>query len=111
VRDLKQALTSSGDEDPYVEGLLGDAEAQSGDHAAGEHLLQDLERRSASAYVPPISRALVLIGLGRRQQAIVALSQAVEDHSTSMVYAKVDPTLDPLRKEPAFQSLLTSVGN
>jgi predicted Zn-dependent protease len=106
VHDFTLALPSSGDPDPYVLGLLGDAQAQAGDRAAAEQTLAGLRRSSAKAYVPPISRALVLIGLGRNDEAIAALAQSVADHSTSLVYARVDPTLDPLRSSPAFQALL-----
>ena len=109
VTNLTQALALSGnpeDRDPWVEGLLGDAEARAGNRTAAEKVLAELHQRAASHYVPPISRALVLIGLGRNAQAIEALGQAVDDHSTSMVYARVDPSLDPLRTDPAFQGLL-----
>jgi len=106
ITDLTQALALSGDEDPFVVGLLGDAEAQSGNHAAAEKALSGLKTRSSSQYVPPISRALVLIGLGRKPEALAALGQAVDDHSTSMVYARVDPSLDALRGDPAFVALL-----
>ena len=109
VTNLTQALTLSGnpeDRDPWVEGLLGDAEARAGNRAAAEKVLAELQKRAASHYVPPISRALVLIGLNRNAEAIEALGQAVDDHSTSMVYARVDPSLDPLRTDPAFQKLL-----
>jgi DNA-binding winged helix-turn-helix (wHTH) protein/tetratricopeptide (TPR) repeat protein len=109
VADLTQALALSGDEDPWVEGLLGDAQARAGDRPSAEHALAELNQRSGSQYVPPISRALVLIGLGRRSQALAELAKAADDHSTSMVYARVDPALDPLRSEAAFQELLTRI--
>lgn len=106
VRDLSQALDGPAEHDPYVEGLLGYAQAKSGDRAAATRTLDDLRRRSASSYVPPISRALVLIGLGQTQEAVADLSKAVADHSTSMVYARVDPTLDPVRNDPGFGAVL-----
>jgi DNA-binding winged helix-turn-helix (wHTH) protein/tetratricopeptide (TPR) repeat protein/TolB-like protein len=106
VQDFNQALAGSTDPDPYVLGLLGDAQAKSGDRAAAERTLDKLHQIGLKTYVPPISRALVLIGLGRNQEAITALAQAIDDHSTSLVYARVDPTLDPLRDDPAFQALL-----
>ena len=109
VGDLTQALALSGDEDPWVEGLLGDAQARAGNRPAAEHALAELNQRSGSQYVPPISRALVLIGLGRRSQALAELAKAADDHSTSMVYARVDPALDPLRSEAGFQELLTRI--
>ncbi len=106
IKDLNQALALSGDGDPWVEGLLGDAEARSGDIQGAERALAELKKRSLSHYVPPISRALVLIGIGRKADAMTALTQAVQDHSTSMIYARVDPTLDPLRDNTQFQALL-----
>jgi len=109
VADLTQALALSGDEDPWVQGLLGDAQARAGNQAAAERALAELRKRSSSQYVPPISRGLVLLGLGRHAEAVAALGQAVDDHSTAMVYARVDPVLDELRKDPAFEQLLTRI--
>ena len=37
---------------------------------------------------------------------LAALAQAVDDHSTSMVYAGVDPALDSVRDDAAFVALL-----
>lgn len=109
VTDLTRALALSGDEDPWVEGLLGNAEARAGNRAGAERILAELRKRSSVQYVPPISRALILLGLGRKAEAVAALEQAVDDHSTSMVYARVDPIFDPLRADPAFQALLTHI--
>jgi tetratricopeptide (TPR) repeat protein len=107
VSDLREALALSGDEDPWVQGLLGDAEARAGSPAAAERVLTELKSRSATQYVPPISRGLVLLGLDRKPEAITAFAQSVDDHSTSMVYARVDPALDAVRDDPAFIDLLT----
>jgi DNA-binding winged helix-turn-helix (wHTH) protein/tetratricopeptide (TPR) repeat protein len=107
IQDLTLALNSGADRDPYVEGLLGNAQARSGDRATATHILDELRHRSQTSYVPPVSPALVLIGLKQTPEAIAELTKSVADHSTSMVYARVDPTLDPLRSDPAFQSLLS----
>jgi DNA-binding winged helix-turn-helix (wHTH) protein/tetratricopeptide (TPR) repeat protein len=106
IADLTQALALSGDEDPWVQGLLGDAQARSGNRPAAEKTLAELRQRSATQYVPPISRGLVLLGLGRQAEAVAALKQSEDDHSTAMVYARVDPSLDPVRNDPAFQGLV-----
>jgi tetratricopeptide (TPR) repeat protein len=109
VAELTHALALCNDDDPWIEGLLGYAEARSGNRAAAEHMLDQLRKRSASHYVPPDSRGLVLMGLGRKAEALTAFSQAVDDHSTTMVVARVDPMLDPLRGDPEFQALLDHI--
>jgi DNA-binding winged helix-turn-helix (wHTH) protein/Tfp pilus assembly protein PilF/TolB-like protein len=109
VTDLTQAVALSGDEDPWVEGLLGDAEARAGDKAGARRILATIEKRSASQYVPPTSSALVLLGLGRRADAVAALGRAVDDHSTSMVYGRVDPSFDSLRSDASFEAVLTRI--
>ena len=68
--------------------------------------MAELRKRSATQYVPPISRGLVLLGLGRKAEAVAALAQAVDDHSTAMVYARVDPSLDGLREDAGFEGLV-----
>ncbi|MFC6645805.1 winged helix-turn-helix domain-containing protein [Granulicella cerasi] len=105
VAEFRKALAVDAHPDPYVEGLLGDALAASGDKSSAEKVLADLRTRGEGSYVPPISRALVLIGLGRKAEAMAELSRAADDHSTSMVYLRVDPTLDALRGEPGFAAL------
>ncbi|HEY4356622.1 MAG TPA: winged helix-turn-helix domain-containing protein [Acidobacteriaceae bacterium] len=107
VKDLEEAEKASGD--PYVSGLLGEALGQSGQTAAAERVLRDLQAKSASKYVPPFSLALVDLGLNRKKDAITALKQAVDDRSTSMVYAKIDPSLDALRNDPEFAGVIAGM--
>jgi DNA-binding winged helix-turn-helix (wHTH) protein/tetratricopeptide (TPR) repeat protein len=109
VAELTKALALCNDDDPWIEGLLGYAQARSGNPVAAEHMLDQLKKRSAAHYVPADSRGLVLLGLGRREDAIAAFTEAVEDHSTTMIVARVDPMLDPLRGDPAFQALLEHI--
>ncbi|QHN03580.1 tetratricopeptide repeat protein [Granulicella sp. WH15] len=109
IAELTKALELCGDDDPWIEGLLGYALARSGNPDGAKHMLDQLRRRSTAHYVPSNSPGLVLLGLGRRQEAIAAFSEAVQDHSTTMVVAKVDPTLDSLRGDPAFEALLTHI--
>jgi DNA-binding winged helix-turn-helix (wHTH) protein/tetratricopeptide (TPR) repeat protein len=109
VAELTKALALCGNDDPWIEGLLGYAQARSGNYPAAKHMLDQLRKRGAAHYVPPDSRGLVLLGLGRRTEAITAFTEAVEDRSTTMVVARVDPMLDPLRGDPAFEALLAHI--
>ncbi len=103
VADLQAAEKASGD--PYVSGLLGEALARAGQTAAAEQVLRDLQTRKATKYVPPFAIALVYLGLNRKAEALQALQEAADDRSTSMVYAKIDPSLDPLRSDPRFAAI------
>jgi TolB-like protein/Flp pilus assembly protein TadD len=101
--EAARALTGA---DPYLDGLEGYAEAQSGNAGAARLLLKDLTERSHQEYVPPFSVALICLGLGDRDRAMELLMQSYQDRSTYMVYAKVDPLLDAMRSDPRFTALL-----
>ena len=107
VVDLASAARLSGD--PYILGLLGQAQAASGATAAAEKTRTQLEDMAKTKYVPPFALALVDMGLGRKPEAIKELGMAVGDRSTSMVYAKIDPSLDALRGDVAFQQVIASM--
>jgi DNA-binding winged helix-turn-helix (wHTH) protein/tetratricopeptide (TPR) repeat protein len=92
--------------DPYADGLLGCAEALSGNTAAAHKFLEGLTLRSRDQYVPAFSIALIYIGLGEHDRSLDWLERAYQDRSAYMVYAKTDPMLDPLRSDPQFISLL-----
>jgi DNA-binding winged helix-turn-helix (wHTH) protein/TolB-like protein/Flp pilus assembly protein TadD len=92
--------------DPYLDGLIGYAQASSGNTASARLTLKELTERSHREYVPSFSIALIRIGLGDRDQALDLLTKSYQDRSTYMVYAKVDPLLDSIRSDPRFAVLL-----
>ena len=57
--------------------------------------------------------ALIYIGMGNKTEALVWLKRAWEERKADnlgIVYAKVDPALDPVRSESLFQALLKAMG-
>ena len=46
--------------------------------------------------------ALVLVGLGRNDEAITMLERAYGERSTLLSYLDRDPRFDPLRTSPRF---------
>jgi DNA-binding winged helix-turn-helix (wHTH) protein/TolB-like protein/Tfp pilus assembly protein PilF len=96
--------------DPYLDGLLGYARARSGNTVKAREVLEQLIRRSRRENVPAYSMALVYIGLGERDKALEWLDKAFQDRSTYLVYAKIDPLLDPVRSDPRFAALLHRMG-
>jgi DNA-binding winged helix-turn-helix (wHTH) protein/Flp pilus assembly protein TadD/TolB-like protein len=108
ITNLEAAATISGG-DPYVIGLLAEAEAMAGHPKGAETLLRNLDSNPEIRYVPPISRALVYIGLHEDSRALDELQRGFQDHSTALTYAKVDPSLDRLRRDVRFQKLLSTM--
>jgi DNA-binding winged helix-turn-helix (wHTH) protein/tetratricopeptide (TPR) repeat protein len=105
IQEFEKAKALSGT-DPYLDGLIGYAQASLGNTALAEVLLKGLIERSHREYVPSFSIALICIGLGNRDQAMDLLTKSYQDRSTYMVYAKVDPLLDSIRSDPRFSILL-----
>ena len=56
--------------------------------------------------IQPYMVALVLVGLGRNDEAITLLEQAYDQRSTLLSYLDRDPRFDPLRTSPRFMELL-----
>jgi DNA-binding winged helix-turn-helix (wHTH) protein/tetratricopeptide (TPR) repeat protein len=108
IANLEAAAKISGD-DPYVIGLLAQAEATAGHLNDAETLLHTLKSQPESRYVPPISRALAYIGLHEDDRALDELQQGIRDRSPALTYAKVDPSLDRLRTTPRFKAMITTM--
>ena len=105
--ELEQALALSGD--PYVKGLLAQALAASGKRAEANRMLSELIKDSQTRYVQPYGVALAYLGLGQRDKALEWLQKAFDDHTTTMVWAKIDPELDQLRSTSELQAMLAKM--
>jgi DNA-binding winged helix-turn-helix (wHTH) protein/tetratricopeptide (TPR) repeat protein len=92
--------------DPHLDGFLGYAFARSGKKKQANKILHELAKRSGRIFVPAFSRALIYIGLKEYKTALDWLEKGYEDRSAYMVFAKVDPLLDPVRSDPRFGKLL-----
>jgi len=104
IAELQKAVQVSGG-DPYYEASLGYAYAVAGHAAEARQILDNLKRRSPHEYIPAYGIALVYAGLKDRRSALEWLAKASIDHSTSMAFAKVDPSLATLRDDPEFLKL------
>lgn len=96
--------------DPYQDALIAYAHALAGDAKSAHRILEGLIAQSRQGYVPALSIALVYTALGERDLALEWLSRSYQDRSTHMIYAKVDPLLDPLRSESRFSAVLQEMG-
>ncbi len=91
-------------------GALGHALARAGRTTEARATLRQLEAVARRRYVDAYDLALVHIGLGQVDEAFAALTRAANDRSGMVVYARVDPLLEPLRRDARFDILLASMG-
>ena len=58
----------------------------------------------------PFYRAIVYVGLNRKDQAFEWLEQAYQEHDLNLIGLAIDPTHDSLRADPRFTRLLQLTG-
>ena len=95
------------DRSPAAVTALARIAAQSGRTSEARSLLEELTSATQGAYVPRYDLALVHLALGNRAKALDLLEEAYARRENQLVFVRWDPRLDPLRKEPRFQALVT----
>jgi TolB-like protein/tetratricopeptide (TPR) repeat protein len=107
LAEYQRAADIIGTTHPSTLALMGHAEGLAGrrDRAAAiRRQLTDL--RAAGTYVAPHYLALVSLGLGDVRAALDFLEESLAERSAAILYARIDPVVDPLRGEPRFQALI-----
>jgi TolB-like protein/DNA-binding winged helix-turn-helix (wHTH) protein/Tfp pilus assembly protein PilF len=84
--------------------------AISGDKAAAERVLAELNRQSGQRYVNQYELAIIYAGLGQNERSFECLNTAFRERSDMLVYLNVDPRLESLRTDPRFGELVRLVG-
>jgi TolB-like protein/Tfp pilus assembly protein PilF len=90
---------------------LGRIYADAGRPVEARRVLDELVAMSASGTrVEPGSLALLYASLGQPDRAFGVLEAGVRDHLAELLWIKVDPSFDVLRKDPRFDRLLSQSG-
>ena len=105
LTEYNKALEIAGDT-PQIRAHIAHVLAVSGKKSEALIELAKLQERAKRQYVPPYDIALIYVGLGENDKAFAWLEKAYDDHSTEMIYFKVDPLLAPLHSDPRYQNLL-----
>jgi DNA-binding winged helix-turn-helix (wHTH) protein/TolB-like protein/Tfp pilus assembly protein PilF len=106
IEEIEKAKALSPDrQDIFLSGL-GTAYALAGKTPQAMSILTQLKAMNASPY----SLARVYVGLSEKEEALAALEAAYQTRSSLIAGLKADPIWDPLRNEPRFQKILTSIG-
>lgn len=107
--DSAVAGTTQAD-DPVVLGSCGWVYGRAGRSQKAEEMLRRLTAMSNRRWLDPINLSMVYVGVGQWDRALEGLRRAARERSPSLVFLKVDPTLDPLRTDPRFKALLRELG-
>jgi TolB-like protein/DNA-binding winged helix-turn-helix (wHTH) protein/Tfp pilus assembly protein PilF len=102
--ELRKAVELS-HSSPLMVSALAHAYAVSGNEVEAQKLLTELVTQSRKQYVSPYYIAIVYLGLGKYDLAMTWLEKAFADRSNGLVFARVEPELDPLRSNPRFTAL------
>jgi tetratricopeptide (TPR) repeat protein len=105
-----QQLDDSATGDAYVEAEIGSALAGAGRTGEAQAMLDRLLARATTEEISPEVFALVETRLGRVDDAIAHLDQAVAQRARRVIWMKVDPRWDPLRGDRRFEALVSRLG-
>jgi TolB-like protein len=97
-------------DDPHYWATVVDVYYRSGQQERARHALEKLLVWSRSRPVDPRSIVSAYLAVGDKDKALASLEKAYAQHSSLMVYLKVDPMFDPLRSDSRFQRLIHGVG-
>jgi tetratricopeptide (TPR) repeat protein len=89
---------------------LGHAHAANGARAKALSIADRLRALSKTRYVSPFSFALIYLGLGDRENALIWLDKAVVNRDEEVLGFKMDPLFDQVRADARFDALCRRVG-
>ena len=107
--ELRRAVALSGGS-PLMKGTLGVGYAAAGDRTAAAATGDELEKLRVGGYASALDLAGIHAALGDRERAFRWLDQAAAERAFHLIYLKVWPELDPLRKDPRFDALVRRIG-
>ena len=100
VSEIERAIALSG-RSIFILDDLGYIYARAGKREDARKVLEDLDRLANDEYVPSYGRAVICAALGNKEDAMNWLEKAYDERNF-LVYLKVDPAFDTLRKEERF---------
>ena len=89
---------------------IGNVEGVANRKNEAREMLTRLDGLAKERYVTPYGVALIYAGLGEKDQALNWLQKALEDRSHWLVWMRLDPRWDPIRKDARFEEISRRVG-
>ena len=110
VACLEKAVEVTAKRQSFYLGMLGGAYAAAGRRSDALSLLEELRRRSAREYVPPLHLAFLHVALGNADEALDSLDRACAERNGLMWYwLRASALFDPLRSDPRFAAILEKI--
>ena len=95
---------------PMMRAALAHTFGAAGRTSQAVQTLDELTELATHRYVAPHFFAGIHVGLGESDRAMEYLEKSYEEHCHWLIYLHIDPSMDALRDNPRFQSLLRRVG-
>jgi tetratricopeptide (TPR) repeat protein len=109
IDEIRRSIELGGFQED-VAGALAYAYGASGDRAAAEKYIAQLETRLAKGAVGPFALALAYAGLGETTRAFAYLNRAIDVRDIFLPEDFFDPLLDGLRRDPRFKRVEARMG-
>jgi TolB-like protein/Tfp pilus assembly protein PilF len=107
IADLKQVASQG--EFPALLAELGRTYAAAGARSDAQRILLDLLQQQSAA-LPPYSVGYIYAALKQPDDAFTWLERAVNERTPGVLWLRVDPNADPLRRDPRFDALVRRIG-
>ena len=107
IAEFRRAIELSGGNTTF-ESNLANAYAVSGRKEEAMKIVRDLESRQSQDSSTDASIALIYVGLGDNDRAMIWLTKAYQARFNPSILMR--PAFDPLRSDPRFRDLLHRIG-
>jgi TolB-like protein/Flp pilus assembly protein TadD len=107
IAEFRRAIELAGGNTTF-ESNLANAYAVSGRKEEATKIVQDLQSRQSENSSTDASIALIYVGLGDNDRAMIWLNKAYQARFNPSILMR--PVFDPLRPDPRFQDLLHRIG-
>jgi adenylate cyclase len=108
ISELETGVKLSG-EGTLALAMLGHGLASPGNKEEALRILDKLNERSKTRYVPSYWIAVIYNGFRDRERVLSWLKKAFEERSSWLVWSNVEPRFDWLRSDPDFESLMKAM--
>jgi TolB-like protein/Tfp pilus assembly protein PilF len=105
IKELRKAVAHDGGSSRSI-GSFGHACGAAGHKQEALQALHDLKHQRQQGYISAYDIAVAYAGLEKKDAAIESLKKAFEEHATWLPFVAVDPRLNNLHSNVAFQELL-----